>query len=265
MDEPLSPVWKSLPFELVQEILNHLFEDILKTHNTYHIWSLSVMCSRIHSGAETHADRTKPLLAVWAAVRQNWNLFHSYKSRIERYFLDEWLSTMVFFVCVDFSRGYYFRYFPLPQQTHQGDRTSTSVADSSGMATFFLHRPAMILNTTNYYNKLLPEGMSMYSPDPHVWAPLYGLQGLDALLAVFENLRVTKCNDRNGARSPFMVGSIVSLYGPTFEGPMNGQVFVMDASSIVLEGLQVHDDGLRIRFKWHNLITAMLHTYGVAG
>lgn len=225
MDEQLSPVWKSLPFELIQEILDYFFEDILNTRNTYHNWLLDVMCSRIRSRPETHAVQTKPLITAWTAYRQGWNLFKSHKS-LEHYFLDKWLSTMVFFACVDFSRGHYFRYFPVPQQIPH-NRSST-VVDSSGMATFFLHRPAMILNTTTYYNKLLPEGMSMYNPDSRVWAPLYGQQGLDALLAVWENQRVTMCNDRNGAMSPFMVGSIPSLYGmddPTFEGPMNKQVF----------------------------------------
>ena len=72
----LSSIWQLLPVELVQQILDHLIENLLTCCRT----------SNINSTAENAAI----LENVWFNLRRD-NLFNSQKSLIERHFLHHWL------------------------------------------------------------------------------------------------------------------------------------------------------------------------------
>lgn len=73
----LSSIWQLLHVELVQQILDHLIEDLLTC----------CKASEIYSTAENSAI----LEDVWFNFRHN-DLFKSRKSLIERHFHDHWLS-----------------------------------------------------------------------------------------------------------------------------------------------------------------------------
>ncbi|KAH7631415.1 hypothetical protein B0T09DRAFT_261172 [Sordaria sp. MPI-SDFR-AT-0083] len=293
MDQQLSPVWKHLPLEIVQEILGHYVEDILYTCRTYPDWSVIAEIREqgppfddIYQFQRENLEEPacQSLLTAATIFRQDCDLFKPYKPRIERYFHDEWISSLLFLVCVDFDRGYYYRYSSVPPRTYKHTR---SVADTSGgKATFLLHTSTVSLGQHTVGDDLdLPEHacrvplvrqwccLEYLNGD---WAPSHAEQdNIQALLGVWENYE--NMNDELGLslgdHPVFMVGTVPAftcidskVQLPPLSGPDFSRRKVLDssASPVKLEGLEVYDSGHRIRFKWHDLIPTIIYTtYGV--
>lgn len=148
MDQNLIPeIWSHLPVELVFQIVENWVDGALDACETYPLWLQNARFRRfwarygVYRADNREEDRaTRGLLTAAAVLRDDSDLYRIRRPQVERYFLDEWLNTVVFLAPVNPARGYYYRYFCVPPtQPHDAHTNPTCTAQIDGKAIFFLN------------------------------------------------------------------------------------------------------------------------------
>lgn len=245
----LSPIWRSLPYDLVQEIINHFTDDVIAS------------CDY----GDDHADGQMldpgfpgRVYRYWQTFRQD-RLFKSQRRRLERHFRDRWLTNMTLYLELDHPNfttqalSCYCRYFPFSdiivkdtndilQGTFTEEQGEHRDSDSETV-TFYLHGPVMA-------EEYIEPTVYLYEVDESVDDPPLPTLVSRAWEEIFDN------HGEGDKAVWFGVG--LCMPGDRFQLWRTSDIFCSWIVGLEAAGLEVFEEGRRIQFRWKRLMTDFL-------
>ena len=257
--EEISPrIWKKLPFELKEEIIDHYIEDILAE-------GVDVNEDDIHS------DTCPRLLDPWLKYRHSPVFSNRQKGRIERHYRDHWLRRTTLYLFLGGRDQLYCRYLTCPEgkdidttlpevgvkqvedegeegkegkegrndDDHGGSGHSKATAAADEKVTFFLRGPLRSARQGIYGSFPTREYGDVPRILPRVnskWKKV--LKGKSVWLGL-------------GFRYPEQN----LTWGPEED-------LWTSESEVVLKGLEVFEEGRLVQFEWKKLMSKFLPQFG---
>ena len=234
----MSPIWKKLPVELVQNIFDHLIKNYISDcfFDEGGQFEFDANGRLVNASlSETFGTITTGVLVLTWHLR-NEPLFRRQRHLIERHYQNEWLSRVTLYLCLNAEIDMpILRYFHFQESDDPLD-TMVRISPDNQKVTFFLYKPELCGFVTD------PE--TDYTLD----------QLMEDLLAAWDDYRGQRINSYLivGIRSRNLQRDVEMDFNPRFDihNSPNGTVNV--------EGVEVSEDGRYIRFNWEDFITAMV-------
>ncbi|KAK3495421.1 uncharacterized protein B0T23DRAFT_419905 [Neurospora hispaniola] len=238
----LSPqLWRKLPSELIQQVLNHFIDDLLDDHDIDWI-----------SEDEIPRGELPQLLDPWTKYR-HMPLFSGQKNRIERHYRDLWLSRITIYLYLDPNmwntsrRMLYCRYLPCPE----GKDLATTLpevevkeggkeVDAEEKVTFFLRGAVRSARENSYGETSKRE----FGKVPEILPRVESAWG-----------KVLKGKTER-------LGLAMRTKEQTLESGPEDNLWTSE-SEVVLKGLEVLDQGRRVQFNWKRLMSKFLLKFGL--
>lgn len=236
--EDLSPqIWRKLPVELTKEVLDHFIDDLLGDHDI--------------SEDEITPSGLPQLLDPWMKYRHI-PLFSAQKSRIERYYRDHWLSRLTLYLYL--GRMMYCRYVSCPEgkdlattlpevevkEAGDGVGNGDSAAAAEEKVTFFLRGPMRSARADEYGTT----PSKSYGDVPKI----------------IPRVRTAWGKVSDGKRES--LGLAIRYKEQTLDQGPEEDMWTSE-SVVVLKGLEVFNNGLRVQFNWKKLMSKFLPNFGV--
>ncbi|EAA26878.1 hypothetical protein NCU08765 [Neurospora crassa OR74A] len=227
----MSTKWRELPIELVQKIFNHLIEGFINK---------CFFNDECEFDTEGNFVAMSPDIGIKNGISFiTWNLrreslFRRQRHLIERHFLDEWLTRVTLYLCLDAEFDTPFlRYFHFPESE---DYHALTRLGPDKKVTFFLYKPEE--------NGFVAAGDMTIE------------EMMDDLLDAWDDYVADRTSSYLivGVRARTWQQNVIQFHRGL-------DMYNLRKGSVNLEGLEVSEDGRYIRFSWEDFITGMVNWF----